>query len=37
MISHHCPHIEVMYLNGGVKYFLLTIGEVQKYKQDDEF
>jgi len=30
MIEHHCAHIQVLYMNGAVKHFLLLIGDVSK-------
>ncbi|KAL4461015.1 hypothetical protein ABPG74_016487 [Tetrahymena malaccensis] len=36
MIQHHCPHIEIIYMNGKIKYFLILLGDVSKISQEDE-
>ncbi|EAS01447.2 RNA cap guanine-N2 methyltransferase (macronuclear) [Tetrahymena thermophila SB210] len=36
MIQHHCPHIEIIYMNGKIKYFLILLGDASKISQEDE-
>ncbi|KAL4506937.1 hypothetical protein ABPG72_001358 [Tetrahymena utriculariae] len=36
MIQHHCPHIEIIYMNGKIKYYLILLGDVSKISQEDE-